>query len=87
MSLGKHLSAMFRIRGGVVPTELLGGPGLGFRWPSGVLPKNLAKLSKPLRILPHRDPISKSKISALRHGYFGLVETGLIRENPVPKQG
>ncbi len=38
---------MFRIRGGVVPTELLGGPGLGFRWPSGVLPKNLAKLSKP----------------------------------------
>ncbi len=24
---------MFRIRGGVVPTELLNGVGLGFKWP------------------------------------------------------
>jgi L-alanine-DL-glutamate epimerase-like enolase superfamily enzyme len=37
---------MFRIRGGVVPTELLNGQGLGFRWPAGMLPKELAKLSK-----------------------------------------
>ncbi|MFO0922260.1 MAG: mandelate racemase/muconate lactonizing enzyme family protein [Pirellulales bacterium] len=37
---------MFRIRGGVVPTELLGGPGLGFRWPAEILPKELAKFAK-----------------------------------------
>ncbi len=37
---------LFRIRGGVVPTELLGGVGLGFRWPTEILPKELAKLAK-----------------------------------------
>lgn len=30
---------MFRIMGGVVPTELLTGIGLGFRWPKKLLPK------------------------------------------------
>lgn len=39
---------MFRILGGVVPTELLGGPGLGFRWPAGLLPKEFAKFSKSI---------------------------------------
>ena len=37
---------MFRIRGGVVPTELLDGDGLGYNWPAGVFPKEFDKLIK-----------------------------------------
>jgi L-alanine-DL-glutamate epimerase-like enolase superfamily enzyme len=37
---------MFRILGGVVPTELLTGLGLGFRWPKKLLPKGFEALAK-----------------------------------------
>lgn len=36
---------MFRILGGVVPTELLNGVGMGFSWPRNVLAKKYAALS------------------------------------------
>jgi L-alanine-DL-glutamate epimerase-like enolase superfamily enzyme len=36
---------MFRIMGGVVPTELLTGQGLGFRWPKKLLPKGYESLA------------------------------------------
>jgi L-alanine-DL-glutamate epimerase-like enolase superfamily enzyme len=37
---------MFKIIGGVVPTELLSGVGLGYRWPASALPKAFVSLSK-----------------------------------------
>lgn len=37
---------MFRIRGGVVPTELLNSDGLGYQWPAGVFPKEFDKLTR-----------------------------------------
>jgi L-alanine-DL-glutamate epimerase-like enolase superfamily enzyme len=36
---------MFHILGGVVPTELLGGVGLGFAWPRNLLSKKYASLA------------------------------------------
>jgi L-alanine-DL-glutamate epimerase-like enolase superfamily enzyme len=36
---------MFHVLGGVVPTELLGGTGLGFAWPRNMLSKKYAALS------------------------------------------
>jgi L-alanine-DL-glutamate epimerase-like enolase superfamily enzyme len=36
---------MFRIMGGVVPTELLTDQGLGFRWPKKLLPKGYESLA------------------------------------------
>ncbi len=36
---------MFRILGGVVPTELLTGDGLGFHWPKKLLPKGYESLA------------------------------------------
>jgi hypothetical protein len=36
---------MFRIMGGVVPTELLTGEGLGFRWPKNLLPKGYESMA------------------------------------------
>lgn len=38
---------MFKILGGVVPTELLSGVGLGFSWPRNILSKKYADLSQP----------------------------------------
>ena len=38
---------MFHILGGVVPTELLEGKGLGFAWPRNMLSKKYASLAKP----------------------------------------
>jgi len=37
---------MFRIRGGVVPTELLETVGLGYRWPASAVSKELVKLTR-----------------------------------------
>lgn len=37
---------MFKIIGGVVPTELLNGVGLGYRWPASELPKGFSSLAK-----------------------------------------
>jgi L-alanine-DL-glutamate epimerase-like enolase superfamily enzyme len=37
---------MFRVLGGVVPTELLGGVGLGFAWPRNLLSKKYASLAQ-----------------------------------------
>ncbi len=50
---------MFRIRGGVVPTELLGGPGLDFDGLAEFFRRISLSSLKLLRILPHRDPIRK----------------------------
>jgi hypothetical protein len=36
---------MFRIMGGVVPTELLTGIGLGFHWPKKLLPRGYESLA------------------------------------------
>ena len=38
---------MFKILGGVVPTELLNGVGMGFSWPRNILSKKYADLSQP----------------------------------------
>lgn len=38
---------MFKILGGVVPTELLSGVGMGFSWPRNILSKKYADLSQP----------------------------------------
>ena len=38
---------MFKILGGVVPTELLNGIGMGFSWPRNILSKKYADLSQP----------------------------------------
>ena len=38
---------MFKILGGVVPTELLNGVGMGFSWPRNLLSKKYADLSQP----------------------------------------
>jgi L-alanine-DL-glutamate epimerase-like enolase superfamily enzyme len=38
---------MFKILGGVVPTELLTGHGLGFSWPRNILTKKYADLANP----------------------------------------
>ena len=38
---------MFKILGGVVPTELLNGVGMGFSWPRNILSKMYADLSQP----------------------------------------
>ncbi len=38
---------MFKILGGVVPTELLAGRGLGFAWPRNVLSKKYAEMASP----------------------------------------
>ena len=37
---------MFKVLGGVVPTELLGGVGLGFSWPRNLLSKKYAALAQ-----------------------------------------
>ncbi len=37
---------MFRIIGGVVPTELLDDKGLGYRWPASELPEGFSSLAK-----------------------------------------
>ncbi|AMV33513.1 hypothetical protein VN12_15405 [Pirellula sp. SH-Sr6A] len=37
---------MFKVLGGVVPTELLGGVGLGFAWPRNLLSKKYASLAQ-----------------------------------------
>ncbi len=37
---------MFKIIGGVVPTELLNGEGLGYHWPASELPKGFSSLAK-----------------------------------------
>lgn len=37
---------MFKVLGGVVPTELLGGVGLGFAWPRNLVSKKYAALSQ-----------------------------------------
>jgi hypothetical protein len=37
---------MFKVLGGVVPTELLGGIGLGFAWPRNLLSKKYATLAQ-----------------------------------------
>jgi L-alanine-DL-glutamate epimerase-like enolase superfamily enzyme len=39
---------MFKILGGVVPTELLAGRGLGFSWPRNILTKKYADMAAPL---------------------------------------
>jgi L-alanine-DL-glutamate epimerase-like enolase superfamily enzyme len=39
---------MFKILGGVVPTELLTGRGLGFSWPRNILTKKYADMAAPL---------------------------------------
>ncbi|MFN7735142.1 MAG: enolase C-terminal domain-like protein [Pirellula sp.] len=38
---------MFKILGGVVPTELLSGVGLGFAWPRNILSKKFADMATP----------------------------------------
>ena len=38
---------MFKILGGVVPTELLSGIGLGFAWPRNILSKKFADMATP----------------------------------------
>ena len=38
---------MFKILGGVVPTELLNGVGMGISWPRNILSKKYADLSQP----------------------------------------
>lgn len=38
---------MFKILGGVVPTELLNGIGMGFAWPRNIVSKKYADLSNP----------------------------------------
>jgi L-alanine-DL-glutamate epimerase-like enolase superfamily enzyme len=38
---------MFKILGGVVPTELLHGKGLGFAWPRNIVSKKYADMSTP----------------------------------------
>jgi L-alanine-DL-glutamate epimerase-like enolase superfamily enzyme len=38
---------MFRILGGVVPTELLQGPGLGFAWPRNIISKKYSEFCQP----------------------------------------
>ncbi|MFN6128418.1 MAG: enolase C-terminal domain-like protein [Planctomycetota bacterium] len=39
---------MFKILGGVVPTELLAGRGLGFSWPRNIVTKKYADMAAPL---------------------------------------